>query len=114
MSRPRTNMVRFPRSRDTGLVLSNDEHAWIADLIGPCHSAEVEDFLADAPAVPGGRRLDCNHPAMEHLLDAISAEVHGYMKIDEEDTGHTRLTPKRGSTAERLLKLQRRIEQHLS
>lgn len=98
----------------TGFVLSDDDHNFLASLIGPCHGAEVEDFLAAAPAVPGGRRLNINHPAMELLLEAIGTEVHGFMKLDEEASGRARLTPKRGGTAERLLKLHRRIEQQLS
>ena len=104
----------MPRDHMDGIVLSDDDHKFLASLIGPCHGSVVERFLAAAPTVPGGRRLNINHPTMELLLEAIGTEVHGYMKLDEEESGRARLTPKRGGTAERLLKLYRRIEQHWS
>lgn len=113
-SRP-SNVVRFPGGRgDDGLVLSDADHELIASAIGPCHGSEVEDFLAAAPAVAGGRSLDVNHPLMMDVLDAIGTEVHGYMKLDEERDGRARLKPKRGGTAERLQVIYDLIERHLS
>lgn len=114
MPRRRADIVGFPVERTAGLVLSEDDHDFLVSVIGPCHGPEVEDFLAAAPAVPGGRRIDLHHPIMDDLLGAIAAEVHGYMKLDEERDGRARTKPKRGSSAERILALYQRIEDHLS
>jgi hypothetical protein len=114
MPPPRQDILRFPRGRMAGLVLSDDDHAFLVSVIGPCHGPEVDDVLVAAPAVSGGRRIDINHPVIEDLLSAIGAEVHGYMKLDEERDGRARTKPRRGSTAERLQELYQRIEDHLS
>jgi hypothetical protein len=111
-----SNRMPFPRAsfhRD-GLVLTDAEHHLIASAIGPCHGARIEEFLAAAPAVPGGRYLDTNHPLIDSILDAVAIEVRGYMKLDEERDGQERLTPKRGSTAARLATIYKKIERHLS
>lgn len=113
---PPAEHLRFPGSypRGDGLVITDDEHRCIASAIGPCHGGDIEDFLAAAPSLPGGRYLDTDHPLIHHVLDAIGTEVHGYMKLDEERDGKPRMKPKRGSTAERLLTIYQRIEDHLS
>jgi len=51
---------------------------------------------------------------MDLLFNAIGIEVHGFMKLEDEEAGRTRLKPKRGGTAERLLAIYQRIELHLS
>lgn len=115
MPRRPSHVIRFPGSRPAdGLVLSDADYDLIVSAIGPCHGPEVEDFLTVAPVVPGGRRLDVNDPIMDDVLAAVGAEVHGYMKLDEERDGRARIKPKRGSTAERLLAIHDLIEQHLS
>ena len=115
MPRRPSNVISFPGgSRADGLVLSDDDYDLIISAIGPCHGPEVEDFLAAAPVVPGGRFIDTNHPIMDDVLAAIGTEVHGYMKLDEERDGRAGLKPKRGSTAERLLAIHDLIEHHLS
>lgn len=114
MPRRQADIVRFPRARTNGFDLGEEDHAFLVRIIGPFHGGEVEQFLTTAPAVPGGRRLSTNHPAMERLLNAIGVEVHGFMKLEDEEAGRPRLKPKRGGTAQHLLKLYRRIEDHLS
>jgi len=114
MPRSPSDIVCFPHDRMTGLVLSNAEHTFLVSLIGPCHGVEVEDFLMQAPAVAGGRRLATNHPAMDLLFESIGIDVHGFMKLEDEEAGRTRLKPKKGGTAERLLAIYQRIELHLS
>jgi len=115
MPRRPSNVIRFPGGQGTdGLVLDDADYDLIVSAIGPCHGPEVEDFLAAAPVVPGGRLLDTNHPIMDDLLAAVGTEVHGYMKLDEERDGRARLKPKRGSTAERLMAIYEHIERHLS
>lgn len=115
MPRRPSNVIHFPGGQSTdGLVLGESDYGLIVSAIGPCHGPEVEDFLAAAPVVPGGRLLDTNHPIMNDVLAAIGTEVHGYMKLDEERDGRARIKPKRGSTAERLLAVHDLIEQHLS
>lgn len=113
---PPAQRIRFPGSypRGDGLVLTDDEHRCIASAIGPCHGGEIEDFLAAAPNVPGGRYLDTDHPIIDDVLAAIGVEVRGYMRLDEERDGKERLTPKRGSTAARLATIYDKLERHLS
>jgi hypothetical protein len=108
--------IRFPGScpRGDGLVLNDADHDCIAHAIGPCHGGDIEDFLAAAPTVPGGRYLDTDHPLILDVLDAIGTEVRGYMKLDEERDGKPRTKPKRGSTAERLAAIYDRIADHLA
>jgi hypothetical protein len=115
MPRRPSNLIRFPGGQGAnGLTLSIADYDLIVSAIGPCHGRSVEDFLAAAPLVPGGRRLDLNDPIMDDVLAAVGTEVHGYMKLDEERDGRARLKPKRGSTAERLLAIYNLVEQHLS
>jgi len=50
---------------------------------------------------------------MDDVLGAVGIEVRGYMRLDEERDGQERMKPKKGSTAERLLAIYRKIESHL-
>jgi hypothetical protein len=111
-----SNRIPFPGAspHSGGLVLTDAEHDLITSAIGPCHGGRIEDFLAAAPVVPGGRYLDTNHRLIDGVLDAVGIEVRGYMKLDEERDGQERLTPKRGSTAARLAAIYKKIERHLS
>ena len=116
MPRKPSNVIRLvgqPRIGQ-GVVLSDADYHLIASAIGPGHGREVEDFLAAASVVTGGRLLDTSHPHIEAVLAAIGTEVHGYMKLDEERDGRARAKPKPGSMAERLLVVYEQIEQHLA
>jgi hypothetical protein len=114
MPRRQTTIIPFPRARTTGLVISAEDHAFLVRIIGPFYGSEVEDLLAAASTVPDGRRLSTRHPAMEQVLNAIGTEVHGFLKLEDEEAGRPRLKPKRGGTADHLLALYRQIESHLS
>lgn len=106
--------IRFPVGKCTdGLILDDMDYELLAGAIGPCHGAEVEDFLAAAPVVTGGRFLCTDTPIIDEVLAALGVEVHGYMRLDREHDGVTRAIPKRGSTAERLLVLSVIIENHM-
>ena len=51
---------------------------------------------------------------MELLLNAVGVEVHGFMKLEDEEAERARLKPKCHGTAERLPAIYKRIEDHLS
>ena len=106
--------LRFPQGRDAiGLVLDNDDYKLLAGAIGPCHGGDIEDFLAAAPVVTGGRFIATDHPLSEEVLAAVGVEVRGYMKVDYERDEVLRVIPRRGSTAERLLVLYVMFERHM-
>ena len=114
MSPKQSKSIRFPAGKSTiGLILDEHDFELMAMAIGPCHGSKVEDFLAAAPVVTGGRFLCTDDPIFEDVLGAIGVEVHGYMRLDREQDGVTRTVPKRGSTAERLLVLYVIIENHM-
>jgi hypothetical protein len=97
----------------SGLVLSENDYQLIVSAIGPCHGGDIERFLAAVTSVPGGRAIDIYHPLMDDVLGAVGIEVRGYMRLDEERDGQERMKPKKGSTAERLLAIYKKIESHL-
>ena len=114
MSPRQAKNLRFPQGRDQiGLILDNDDYTLLAGTIGPCHGGDIEDFLAAAPVVTGGRFITTDHPLIDEVLGAVGAEVRGYMKIDHERDGVLRVIPRRGSTAERLLVLYVMLERHM-
>jgi hypothetical protein len=115
MSHRSVNTIAFPgQPRANGLILSHADHDLLTSTIGPYHGRDVERFLATAPTVANGRRLDTANPIIDDVLAALGCEVHGHVKLDEERDGHPRTKPKRGSTAEKLLVVYRQIERHLS
>jgi hypothetical protein len=106
MPRKPSNVVRFPGSR--GILLTDHEHRLLLDVIGPYYGADIEDFIASAPAEPHGRRMDPFHPAMDGLLDALGCECHGYQKLDDErQDGGEPANP--GSTAVQLMAVYDRL-----
>jgi hypothetical protein len=116
MPRRRSNIIRFPGSRPGtgGLILSDAAHDLVASAIGPCHGSEIEDFLAAAPRAPQADDISTPITHSSTMSWPPSAPVHGYMKLDEERDGRARHKPERGSTAESLLAIYRRFEDHLS
>lgn len=109
MARRRSNSLRFPGAH--GVLITDVEYRLLLSVIGPFYGPAVEAFLTAAPAVPGGRCLDTNHPDIDDLLGAIGCEVHGYQKLDDERSGGGK--PVRGGTVGKLLALYERIEGHL-
>ncbi len=112
MPRRPSNIVRFPGA--AGVVITDIEHRLLTSVVGPYYGAPIDACISAAPVVPGGRCIDTCHPAIDDLLEAISCEVHGYMKLDEERSGRARSRPTRGSTADQLMAVYERIESHRS
>ena len=83
-------------------------------MVGPYYGTVVGACLSAASVVPGGRRIDVNHRALDELIEAIGCEVHGYMKLDEERTGRASNRPTRGTTAYQLMAVYQRIEAYRS
>jgi len=111
---PSAAIIPVPHRRSPHLVLSETEHRFLVGVLMNFHGTEVEDFLADAPVVTGGRGLALNDPRIELLLNAIGVEVHGFLKLEDEESSEPRRSPKRGGTADKLMKLYRKIETQLS
>jgi hypothetical protein len=109
--------IRFPQPHrdDDALTLSDDDHAFLTGVIGPCHGDHLERLLATCAHTPGGGRriagTDHDHYA---LLEAIGIEVIGYLKLEAETTGKPTRKPRRGGTAERLLTIYHKLDDHLS
>lgn len=111
MARRPSTVVRFPGSH--GIIITDDEHRLLSELVAPYYGAPVAACLDAATATPGGRRIDIDHPAIDDLLGAISCECHGYQKLDAERQARGD-TPKPGSTADELLAIYDRLAGPLS
>lgn len=108
MPRRPSNSVRFTGA--SGVVITDTEHQLLTSVVGPYYGTAVSTCLSAASVVPGGRRIDVNHPALDELIEAIGCEVHGYMKLDDERTGRASSRPTRGTTAHHLMAVYQRIE----
>lgn len=114
---PHPHPIPFPRSQpdDDALTLSDDDHHFLTGVIGPCHGGDLERLLATSAHIRGGgRRLRGTDHDHQALLEVIGIEVIGYLKIEAEKTGMPPRRPRRGGTAERLLAIYRKLEDHLS
>lgn len=115
MTTPRRDkIIQFPVPRVHRFVLTAKDHDFLAGVIGPCHGSRLEDLLAAAAVVPGGRRIDGADDDLEGLLVAVSIEIHDCRKIEEERAGKPLRSPKRGGTVARLLTINDQLEDHLS
>ena len=112
MPRRPSNILRFTGA--SGVVITDTEHQLLTSVVGPYYGTAVGACLSAASVVPGGRRIDTNHPALDELIEAIGCEVHGYMKLDEERTGRASNRPTRGTTAYQLMAIYERIEAYRS
>lgn len=108
------HIIPFPGSRQCGFILTNNDHACLTGVIGPCHGTRLEHLLATAPTVPGGRRTDGTDDDLYQLLEAIGIEIHGYRKIENERAGKPRRSPEPGGTVARLLAIHDKLEDYLS
>ena len=107
------NRIPFPR-RDRGLLLSETDHAFLLDIIGPFQGREVQDLLQRAVAVTGGRRIVGTDDELDRLLAAVDIEANGFLRVESERAGRELRKPQRGGNAERLRRLADQIENHLS
>jgi hypothetical protein len=106
--------LQFPRPSVHHLRLTNPDYELLIDLIGPYHGRPLAHFLATATIIPNGRRLSGTDDDFYPLIVAIGCEIHGYRKIEEERTGKSPRSPKRGSTVARLLTINDQLEELLS
>ena len=113
MANPR--LIHFPPQRPPrDLILTDDEHRLLADLVVPYHPGDFAALLNRAVHVPGGRRIDATLDDLCDLLDAVGVEANGFIEVEEENAGKPLRRPRRGGNAARLLKIYNKIDKHLS
>jgi hypothetical protein len=113
MANPR--LIYFPPQRPPrDLILTDDEHRLLADLVVPYHPGNFAALLNRAVQVPGGRRIDATLDDLCDLLDAVGVEANGFSEVEEEHAGKPLRRPRRGGNAARLLKIYNKIDEHLS
>ena len=105
--------IPFPRHH-RGLLLTEDDHAFLLRIIGPFQGPEVEDLLRGAVHSTKGRHIVATDDDLDLLLAAVDIEANGFLRVESENAGRDLRTPKRGGNAERLRRLARQIEDHLS
>ena len=107
-------VIQFPLPSSPSFVLTDDEHDFLAGVIGPCHGSRMEDLLEQATVVSGGRRIDGTDEDFHTLIYVVSIEIYAYCQIENERAEKPRRTPEPGGTVEQLLKINDKLEAYLS
>ena len=105
--------ITFPRAH-RGLILTETEHAFLLDIIGPFQGAAVEALLRRALPAHDGQRIAGTDDELDLLLAAVDIEANGFLRVESEHAGKELRKPKAGGNADRLRRIAEKIERHLS
>ena len=111
---PPNKILQFPRPQRYHFLLTNNDHAFLSDIIGPYHGKRLADVIAAATIAPSGRRISGTDDDFHHLIVAVGSEIHGFRKIEEERIEKTLRSHKRNGTVARLLAINDQLEELLS
>jgi len=113
---PRKTPLSFPGSHRVPqeLILTEAEYALLIDVIAPFHPSHIGDLLQRAVPVVGGRCMVGTDNDLIDLMETVGVEANGFITVEEENAGKPLRRPKRGGTADRLLTVYQKLENHLS
>jgi hypothetical protein len=106
---PPSKIIQFPLPHRHHFLLTNDEHDFLTDMIGPYHGRPLADFIAAAMVVPAGRRISGTEDDFVMLSNAVDIEIIAYRKIESDDGTKPRRKPKPGGTVARLMAISDKL-----